>query len=39
MLHKLERRAATTKTIREIEVEAIAFIASQTIGLDSGTQQ
>ena len=36
MLHKAERRIATTKTVRETEAEAIAFVVSQTIGLDSG---
>ncbi len=33
---KAERRTATTKTVRETEAEAIAFVVSQTIGLDSG---
>lgn len=36
MLHKAERRTATTKTMRETEAEAIAFVVSQTIGLDAG---
>ena len=36
MLHKAERRIATTKTVRETEAEAIAFVVSQTIGLDAG---
>jgi hypothetical protein len=36
MLHKAERRTATTKTVRETEAEAIAFAVSQTIGLDAG---
>ncbi len=36
MLHKTERRTATTKTVRETEAEAIAFVVSQTIGLDAG---
>ena len=36
MLHKAERRTATTKTVRETEAEAIAFVVSQAIGLDSG---
>ena len=36
MLHKAERRTATTKTVRETEAEAIAFVVCQTIGLDSG---
>ena len=36
MLHKCSRRTATTKTVRETEAEAIAFVVSQTIGLDAG---
>src|ERR1700723_1501656 len=32
MLHKAERRTAITKTVRETEAEAIAFVVSQTIG-------
>ena len=36
LLHKSSRRAATTKTVRETEAEAIAFVVSQTIGLDAG---
>jgi antirestriction protein ArdC len=36
MLHKSQRRTATTKTVRETEAEAIAFVVSQTIGLDAG---
>ncbi len=36
MLHKAERRTATTKTVRETEAEAIAFVVSQTIGLNAG---
>ena len=36
MLHKAERRTATTKSVRETEAEAIAFVVSQTIGLDAG---
>jgi hypothetical protein len=36
MLHKAERRTSTTKTVRETEAEAIAFVVCQTIGLDSG---
>jgi len=35
-LHKSSRRTATTKTVRETEAEAIAFVVSQTIGLDAG---
>jgi hypothetical protein len=36
LLHKAERRTATTKTVRETEAEAVAFVVSQTIGLDAG---
>ena len=36
MLHKAERRTATTKTVRETEAEAVAFVVSQSIGLDTG---
>jgi hypothetical protein len=36
LLHKCSRRADTTKTVRETEAEAIAFVVSQTIGLDAG---
>ena len=36
MLHKASRRIATTKTVRETEAEAIAFVVGRTIGLDTG---
>jgi antirestriction protein ArdC len=36
MLHKAERRTATTKTVRETEAEAIAFVVGRTIGLITG---
>jgi hypothetical protein len=36
LLHKSTRRTATTKTVRETEAEAIAFVVSQSIGLDAG---
>ena len=36
LLHKCSRRTAITKTVRETEAEAIAFVVSQTIGLDAG---
>jgi antirestriction protein ArdC len=36
MLHKAERRTATTKTVRETEAEAIAFVVCKTIGLETG---
>ena len=36
MLHKAERRTATTKTVRETEAEGIAFVVGRTIGLNTG---
>ena len=33
MLHKAERRAATTKTIRELEAESVAFVVGNAVGL------
>jgi antirestriction protein ArdC len=36
LLHKAERRMATTKTVRETEAEAIAFVVGKTIGLNTG---
>lgn len=38
MLHKKDRRAETTKTQRETEAEAVAFVVSKTIGLDTSTR-
>jgi hypothetical protein len=37
MLHKAERRTATTKTVRETEAEAIAFVIGKTVGLETGS--
>jgi hypothetical protein len=37
MLHKAERRTATTKVVRETEAEAIAFVIGKAVGLDAGT--
>jgi antirestriction protein ArdC len=37
LLHKAERRTATTKTVRETEAEAIAFVIAKAVGLDTGT--
>jgi len=37
MLHKAERRTATTKAVRETEAEAIAFIVGKAVGLETGT--
>jgi antirestriction protein ArdC len=36
MLHKAERRTATTKTLRGTEAEAVAFVVGKTIGLETG---
>jgi antirestriction protein ArdC len=36
-LHHQPRRAATTKTIRETEAEAVAYVVCQAIGLETGT--
>jgi antirestriction protein ArdC len=36
-LHKAERRTKTTKTVRETEAEAIAFVVSKAIGLSANT--
>lgn len=36
-LHRTERRTQTTKTIRETEAEAVAFIVCHAIGLDTNT--
>jgi hypothetical protein len=35
-LHRAERRTTTTKTVRETETEAIAFVVGTTIGLHNG---
>ncbi|MBI1349398.1 DUF1738 domain-containing protein [bacterium] len=37
LLHWGEQRQSTTKTVRETEAEAVAFIVSSAIGLDAGT--
>jgi hypothetical protein len=37
MLKHTERRTATTKTVRETEAEAIAFVVSKAIGLTTST--
>ncbi len=37
MLHKAERRTATTKVVRETEAEAIAFVIGKAIGLETGS--
>ena len=37
MLHKAERRTATTKTVRETEAEAVAFVVGNAVGLVTST--
>jgi hypothetical protein len=37
MLHRGERRAQTTKRLRETEAEAVAFVVSRSIGLQTGS--
>lgn len=37
MLHKAERRTATTKTVRETEAEAVAFVVGKAVGLVNET--
>jgi hypothetical protein len=37
MLHRADRRTQTTKTVRETEAEAIAFVVGKAVGLQSGT--
>jgi N-terminal domain of anti-restriction factor ArdC len=37
LLHRAERRTMTTKTVRETEAEAIAFIVSRAVGLNTGS--
>ena len=37
MLHKADRRTATTKVMRETEAEAIAFVISRAVGLETGS--
>ena len=36
MLHKAERRTATSKTVRETEAEAVAFVVGKAVGLVTG---
>jgi antirestriction protein ArdC len=37
MLHKADRRTATARVVRETEAEAIAFVVSKAVGLETGT--
>jgi hypothetical protein len=36
-LHRGERRAQTSKTVRETEAEAVTFVVTTSIGLDTNT--
>jgi len=37
LLHRGNRRAETTRTVRELEAEAVAFVVGQAVGLEMGT--
>jgi antirestriction protein ArdC len=37
MMHRSERRSSTSKRIRETEAEAVAFVVSSAIGLETGS--
>jgi hypothetical protein len=37
LLHKAERRTATTNTVRETEAEAVAFVVGKAVGLVTGS--
>ena len=37
LLHRGDRRGTTTHTVRETEAEAVAFVVSSAIGLDTST--
>ena len=37
LLHQSERRTQTTNTIRETEAEAVAFVVSSAVGLDTNS--
>lgn len=37
ILHQAERRTLTTKTVRETEAEAVAFVVCHALGLETGT--
>ena len=37
LLHKAERRTATTKTVRETEAEAVVFVVGKAVGLVTGS--
>ena len=38
LLHKAERRTATTKTVRETEAESVAFVVGKAVGLVTGNR-
>jgi antirestriction protein ArdC len=38
LLHRSERRTATTKTVRETEAEAVAFVVGKAVGLVTGSE-
>ena len=38
LLHRGDRRQATTKTLRETEAEAVAFVVCSASGLDCSTK-
>jgi len=37
MMHRTDRRASTSKRVRETEAEAVAFVVCNAIGLDTGS--
>jgi hypothetical protein len=37
MLHRVERRAQTTKRVRETDAEAVSFVVCSGIGLETGS--
>jgi hypothetical protein len=37
MLHKADRRTTTTKVVKETEAEAVAFVISKAVGLETGS--
>jgi hypothetical protein len=37
LLHRDDRRTQTTRTVRETEAEAVAFVVCEAVGLDTNT--
>jgi hypothetical protein len=37
MIHKAERRALTSKAVKETEAESVAFVVAKAIRLETGT--